>query len=199
MPGLIVSGFLAVLALLAGYLIATDQAGPDPAKWLLHQAGFWTLVFLCLTLAMSTVFRLWRKTLLMRFRRPLGVAAFVLATSHLLIYLTVFQGLDFAAITDDMTRRPYIMIGVAAWVLLLPLVFTSTLNARRRLGKRWVTIHRAMYVIVPLGIVHQGMAQKADLGQTIIFSAIVGCFLIERWLASRGLLPWARKSAQKPA
>ncbi len=195
MPGRIVSVFLCLLAGMAGYLIGTDHAGPDPAKWLLHKAGFWTLVFLCLTLAMSTLRRLLGKPVFIAWRRPLGLAAFALACSHLLVYLTVYQGLDMPTILGDLGKRPYIMIGMAAWLLLLPMALTSTRHARRRLGARWTTIHRAIYLVVPLAIVHQGMAQKADLSQTLVFSAFAGCFLIERWLASRGLLPWAQKTA----
>ena len=195
MPGRIVSVTLLLLAAIAGYWISVDRVGPDPAKWLLHKAGFWTLVFLCLTLAMSTLRRLLRKPVFIAWRRPLGLAAFALACAHLVVYLTVYQGLDVSAIVDDIGKRPYIMIGMTAWILLLPMALTSTRNARRRLGARWTMLHRAIYLVVPLGIIHQGMAQKADLGQTLVFSACAGCFLIERWLASRGLLPWSEKRA----
>lgn len=197
MPGWIVSGCLFLLASLAGYWIYLDRVGPDPAKWLLHKAGFWALVFLCLTLSMSTLRRLLRKPVFIAWRRPIGLAAFALVCAHLLVYLTVYRGLDFNAIADDIGKRSYIMIGMAAWLLLVPMAWTSTRAARRRLGARWTTIHRAIYFVVPMGILHQGMAQKADLGQTIIFSAFAGCFLIERWMASRGLLPWAENRGEK--
>lgn len=192
MAGPVVALGVFLLALLAGWWIATDAAGPDPAKWLLHRSGLWALILLCATLAVSTLRRATGYALLMRWRRPLGLAAFALATTHLLVYLTVFHGMDVAAILDDLTKRLYIVIGVSAWLLLLPMALTSTRNARRKLGERWVTLHRAIYVILPLGVVHQGLAQKADLGQTLVFSAVVGCFLIERWLAVRRRLPWAR-------
>ncbi|MFZ5722061.1 MAG: sulfite oxidase heme-binding subunit YedZ [Pseudomonadota bacterium] len=196
MPGLLVTLVVLGLGGLAAFRIAAGDAGPDPAKWLLHQTGFWALVFLVATLAVSTLRRLLRRPTLALWRRPVGLAAFAIATSHLLVYLTVFHGLDVAAILDDVTKRLYIMIGFAAWLLLLPMAFTSTRTARRRLGDRWVAIHRAIYLIVPLGVLHQGMAQKADLGQTLVFSALVACFLIERRLAAKGLLPWARRGAK---
>lgn len=192
MRGLAVGFLLAALALLAGFRIATDAVGPDPAKWLLHQTGFWALIFLSATLAVSTLRRLFGKPLLVRWRRPLGLAGFAVATAHVLVYVTVFHGLELAPMLDDISKRPYIMVGMAAWLLLLPLALTSTRGARRRLGGRWTLLHRAVYVIVPLAVLHQGMAQKADLGQTLIFSALVVCFLSERWLAAKGLLPWAR-------
>lgn len=197
MPGLVVGVLVLALGALAAFRISSGEAGPDPAKWLLHQAGFWALVFLAATLAVSTLRRLLRMPALARWRRPIGLAAFAVASSHLVVYATVYQGLDFAAMADDIGKRWYIVIGMVAWLLLLPMALTSTRAARRRLGSRWTTLHRAIYVIVPLGIAHQGMAQKADLGQTIIFSALAGCFLIERWLAARGRLPWAAKSAEK--
>lgn len=192
MPGVIVSLGVLLLALLAGGWIAADAVGPDPAKWLLHRSGLWALILLVATLAISTLRRATGYPPLMRWRRPVGLAAFALATTHLLVYLTVFHGLDVAAILDDITKRLYIVIGITAWLLLLPMALTSTRNARRRLGDRWVSLHRAIYIIVPLGVVHQGLAQKADLDQTIVFSAVAGCFLIERWLAARHRLPWAR-------
>lgn len=193
MPGLAVGFLVLALALLAGFRIATDAVGPDPAKWLLHQTGFWALIFLSATLAVSTLRRLIGKPLLVRWRRPFGIAGFAVATGHVLVYVTVFHGLELAPILDDIGKRPYIMIGMAAWLLLLPLAATSTQSARRRLGPHWTLLHRAVYVIVPLAILHQGMAQKADLGQTLIFSALAVCFLSERWLAVKGLLPWVPK------
>lgn len=192
MPGVVVSLGVILLALLAGWWIAVDAVGPDPAKWLLHRSGLWALILLVATLAVSTLRRATGYAPLMRWRRPVGLAAFALATTHLVVYLTVFHGLDVAAILDDITKRLYIVIGVAAWLLLLPMALTSTRSARRKLGNRWVSLHRVIYVIVPLGVVHQGLAQKADLDQTIVFSAVIGCFLIERWLAVRHRLPWAR-------
>lgn len=193
MPGFVIAGCLLLLGALAGWRIATGGAGPDPAKWLLHQSGFWALVLLCATLAVSTLRRLLARPQIIRWRRPLGLAGFTVACVHLLVYLTVFHGLDWAAIADDITRRAYIIIGVVAWLLLLPMALTSTRAARRSLGERWTAIHRAIYVLVPLGVLHQGLAQKADLGQTLVFSALAACFLIERVLAAKGLLPWARR------
>lgn len=194
MPGLLISLLVLALGLSAGFAIATDDVGPDPAKWLLHQTGFWALIFLSATLAVSTARRLLGKPVLARWRRPVGLAAFAVATGHVLVYVTVFHGLALAPILDDISKRPYIMIGMAGWLLLVPLALTSTRGARRRLGVRWTQLHRLVYVIVPLAILHQGMAQKADLGQTLIFSALAVCFLIERRLAAKGLLPWARNS-----
>lgn len=186
---------LAVFGLLAVavFSVAAGHSGPDPAKWLLHQVGFFALVFLVATLAVSTLRRLLGKPVLVKWRRPIGLAAFAIATAHVLVYVTIYQGFALSPIIEDIGKRPYIMIGFLAWLLLLPLAFTSTTSARRRLGNTWTKLHRAIYVIVPLAILHQGMAQKADLAQTAVFFLLTGCFLIERLLDANGLLPWVRK------
>lgn len=180
MPGYVVSACVALWATLSVIRIASGAVGPDPAKWLLHESGFVALVFLVATISVSPVSRALRKPKVVLWRRPLGLAAFFLSSVHLLVYATVYQGLLLSAIFDDLAKRPYILIGVAAWLLLVPLAATSSRRARRRLGDKWIRLHRAVYVIVPLAIAHQAMAQKADLGETLIFSAIAGCFLIER-------------------
>ncbi|HEY8386075.1 MAG TPA: protein-methionine-sulfoxide reductase heme-binding subunit MsrQ [Porticoccaceae bacterium] len=194
MPGLLVMSWLALLALWASWRIGSGNAGPDPAKWLLHESGFWALVLLCATLSISTLRRFSGRPALMRWRRPLGLAGFAVASAHLLVYLTVFHGLDWPAIVDDLTRRSYIIIGATAWLLLVPMALTSTRAARRRLGERWTRLHRVFYLLLPLAVLHQGLAQKADLGQTLVFSAVVACFLIERVRARRGASRKAEKA-----
>ena len=193
MPGLLVS--LVVLVLCAGgiFLAATGRGGPDPAKWLLHQAGFFALIFLVATLTVSTLRRFIRKPVLAKWRRPVGLAAFAMATSHVIIYATIYQGFAWGPIVEDIGKRPYILIGFVAWLLLLPLAFTSTRAAQRRLGLRWVRLHRLVYLIVPLAILHQGMAQKVDLAQTAVFLIATGCLLAERMLDAKRWLPWPRK------
>ncbi len=193
MPSAIIAALLLMLAGLAGWRIAADDVGPDPAKWLLHETGFWALTLLCATLAVSPLRRLMNKPQLVRWRRPLGLAGFAVVCAHLLVYATVFHGLDWLAIADDITRRTYIIVGIAAWLMLVPMAVTSSKNARRHLAERWVTIHRMIYVIVPLGVLHQGLAQKADHGQTFVFAALTVCFLIERALSRYGKTAWARQ------
>lgn len=193
MRGLVVSVALVALLALAIFSVVGDRAGPDPAKWLLHKAGFFALVFLVGTLSVSTLRRLMGRPALVQWRRPVGLAAFALATAHVVIYATLYQGLAFAPIAEDIGERPYILIGFFAWLLLLPLAFTSTKSARRRMGGAWSKLHRLIYLIVPLAIIHQGMAQKADFAQTVIFLLLAGCFLIERVLDAKGALPWVRK------
>lgn len=185
MRGLVVSGILSVLAGIAVWCVATGEAGPDPAKWLLHQTGFFALAFLVATLSVSTLARALRRPHWVLWRRPVGLASFAAASAHVFVYLTFYQGLSWSAVLDDVGKRPYIIIGLAAWLLLLPLAVTSTRTARRRMGNAWSRLHRTVYLIVPLAILHQGMAQKADLAETLIFSAFTVCFLIERAVRAR--------------
>lgn len=181
MPGIAVFAGLFLL-FAAGFLVAlTGGAGPDPAKWLLHRSGLVALCLLLATIAVASFRRVTGIAALLRWRRPLGLASFAAATAHVLIYATVFQGLDVPAIVDDVAKRPYILIGLACWLLLLPLAFTSTRAARQRLGARWLDLHRVVYVVVALAIAHQGMAQKADLGLTFLFTALLVALLAEKF------------------
>lgn len=180
MPGYVVSGWVAIWFAFSVATIAFGYAGPDPAKWFLHESGFVALASLVATISVSPIARAMRRPAIVMWRRPLGLSAFVLSSTHLLVYVTVYQGFLLSAMLDDVVKRPYILIGLAAWLLLVPLAATSSRQARRRLGNAWTRLHRTVYAIVLLAIAHQAMAQKADLGQTLIFSALAGCFLIER-------------------
>lgn len=185
MRGLIIS--LCVLAFLAGLgaFVVLDAVGPDPVQWLLHTMGVAAVVTLLATLAVSTVRRVLHKPALLRWRRPIGLAAFALATLHVLLYL-LYQGFAIGPIVEDVLKRPYIMIGMTTWLLLLPLAMTSTHAMQRRLGVRWVQLHRVIYLLVPLAIWHQGMAQKADISQTLFFALLLAGFLHERaWVRWR--------------
>lgn len=182
---LIVAVFLLVLAVLAAIRISTGNAGPDPAKWLLHECGFWSLALLLLTLSVSTVSRIAKARRLVSWRRPLGLAAFGVTSAHLFVYVTVYQGLDLFQICADISKHRYITLGFLAWMFLVPLAATSTRAARIQLGTAWKKLHRVVYLIALLSIVHQGMAQKADLLQTIIFSAIFTGLMVERAIHAR--------------
>lgn len=164
----------------AAVVVGSGNSGPDPAKWLLHQSGFYALCFLVMTLAVSPLSRTLRVPKVVLWRRPVGLAGFFFATIHVVVYVSFYQAFLLSAIVDDIAKRPYILIGFFAWILLIPLAATSTRRARRSMGMAWNTLHRCVYIIIPLAIIHQGMAQKADVGQTLIFLALAGCFLIER-------------------
>lgn len=186
MPGIAVSTGVFLLFAAGLWLAASGHAGPDPAKWLLHQSGFIALCLLLATIAAASLRRACRMPWLLRWRRALGIAAFVVASTHVVVYVALYQALDVAAIGDDVVKRPYIMVGLASWLLLLPLAATSTARMRRNMGAaRWYALHRLVYIVIALAIIHQGMAQKADLAVTLAFVALFAALLAEKFLLRR--------------
>jgi sulfoxide reductase heme-binding subunit YedZ len=109
---------------------------------------------------------------LVRLRRMLGLFAFFYAVMHFVSYGWLDQSLDFAAIGEDIVKRPYITIGMAALLMLIPLAITSTNGMMRRLGRRWVKLHRLIYVITALGIWHFYWQVKLDIREPLIYLAI---------------------------
>ncbi len=125
--------------------------GADPVARLLHACGKTGLNFLLLTLLVTPVRRLTGWTNLVRLRRMLGLFAFFYLVAHFTVYLVLDQQLDYRSVLQDIVKRPYITIGFAALLLLIPLAVTSTNRMMRRLGRRWQTLHRLIYVIAILG------------------------------------------------
>jgi methionine sulfoxide reductase heme-binding subunit len=140
----------------------TGDLGANPIEEFLHRAGDWTLILLLVTLAVTPVRILTGWNAVVRVRRTLGLFAFAYATSHFLIYLLLDQTLDFEFIWEDIAERPFITVGFAAWLILIPLVATSTKGWSRRLGRRWQRLHRVVYVAAALGVIHFYWKVKAD-------------------------------------
>ena len=158
--------------------------GANPIEFVTHSTGFWTLTFLCLTLAVTPLRRLTGWQLLMRLRRMLGLFAFFYACAHLVTYVWFDQWFSVDEIAKDIWKRPFITVGFAAFVLLVPLAVTSTNRMMRRLGRRWTQLHRLVYLIVMLGVIHfwwlkQG---KNDLSEPSIYATIVLALLLFRVL-----------------
>lgn len=178
------------------YLGLTDQLGADPMKVLERSLGEWALRFLILCLAITPLRRLTGVNLL-RYRRAIGLLAFFYATLHLTTYLVLDQGLDLAAIWADIVKRPFITVGMAAFLILVPLAATSNNAAIRRLGgAAWSRLHRWVYVAVALAAVHYVMVVKAWPLEPLIYAAIVAALLIYR-LVARWRAP-ARSKAARP-
>ena len=176
----------------------TDRLGANPIEFITRSTGLWTLVFLCITLAVTPLRRLTGVTALVRFRRMLGLYAFFYATLHFTTYFWFDKWFDVAAILKDIVKRPFITVGFAAFVLLIPLAITSPRAMVRRLGRRWQTLHRAIYLIGALAILHFWWmkAGKHDLLLPKIYGAIVLALLGWRllvWLRER----MARRRAQR--
>jgi sulfoxide reductase heme-binding subunit YedZ len=146
--------------------------------------GLWAFRFLLLALAVTPARRAMRWNWLARYRRMLGLFAFFYVTLHLISYAVLDQSLDFGAILHDIFKRPFILVGMAAFVLLIPLAATSTNAAIRRLGKNWRRLHRLVYVVGVLAAVHYVMLVKSWPAQPLIYAALVALLLGYRAVAS---------------
>lgn len=163
----------------------TDGLGADPVKSITHRTGWWTLALLLLTLSITPIRRITGYNRLVQQRRMLGLFAFFYATLHLLTYVVLDQTLDLSYVGEDIAKRPYITIGFTAWLLLVPLAVTSTKGWIRRLGKRWVRLHRLVYLVATLGVIHFYWQVKKDVREPLIFAAVLGVLLAFRLVASR--------------
>ncbi len=161
-----------------------DRLGANPIEFITHSTGFWTLTFLCVTLAVTPLRRLTGWQQLIRLRRMLGLFAFFYALCHFVTYIWFDQWFSVPEIIKDVWKRPFITVGFAAFVLLLPLAITSTNRMMRRLGRRWTQLHRLIYLIVVLGVVHFWWLKedKNDLAEPWLFSGIVFALLLFRVL-----------------
>jgi sulfoxide reductase heme-binding subunit YedZ len=175
---------LVVLSLLpwAGlsYGIAADQLGPNPAEHLIRATGDWTLRFLCLTLLITPLRVLSKWPEWQLFRRSLGLLTFFYACLHALCYTLLDMSLDWTDILNDIAKRPFITVGVAGFVLLTLLAATSFNAAVRAMGAvRWRQLHRAVYGIAVLAILHffWMRATKRNFSEVLVYAGILGVLL----------------------
>jgi sulfoxide reductase heme-binding subunit YedZ len=183
----ILKGVLFVLALLPfvrliafGFL---ERLGANPIEFITRNTGDWTLYFLCITLAVTPLRRLTGWNWLIRLRRMLGLFSFFYVVLHFMTFFWFDHFFDIEEMWRDVIKRPFITVGFIAFVLLIPLAATSTNAMVRRLGaKRWLWLHRLMYLILPLGILHFWWmkAGKNLLAQPILFATIVTTLLLLR-------------------
>ena len=165
------------------YGAAANQLGANPAEALIRGLGDWTLRFLCLVLAVTPVRIHTHTPQLARYRRMLGLFVFFYASLHLLAYGWLDMGLDVAEIGRDILKRPFILVGFSVWLLLLPLALTSTNGMVRRMGgKAWRALHRLVYVVAPLALLHffWMRAGKQDFAEVAVYALILGALLLER-------------------
>lgn len=188
-PLLFLAGLLPLAAMVVG--AATDRLGANPAEALIHGTGQWALRFLCLTLAVSPLRRALHQPALLRLRRMLGLFTFFYAALHLLAYGWLDMGLVVADIARDIAKRPFILVGFAAFVLMLPLAATSFNRAIRALGgRRWQALHRLVYAVALLALLHffWKSAGKHHYGEVSVYGAVIAALLAERlwrWALSR--------------
>jgi methionine sulfoxide reductase heme-binding subunit len=167
---------------LLGFAIA-DRLGANPIEFITRNTGDWTLYFLCITLAVTPLRRFTKWNWLIKLRRMLGLFVFFYAALHFTTFLWFDHFFDLNEMVKDVVKRPFITIGFTAFVLLIPLALTSTNAMVRRLGgKRWQWLHRSVYLIAILAIVHFTWmkAGKNDFAQPILFGVIVATLLLMR-------------------
>jgi len=174
--------FLLCVTPLAWLVLSGFQGalGPNPVEAVTHFTGDWALRLLLITLAVTPLRRMTGAGWPLRFRRMLGLFAFFYASLHLLTYLWLDQFFDFSAIVEDVLKRPYITVGFAALLLMVPLAVTSTRGMVRRLGRRWKTLHRLVYVIGLLGVVHFLWLVKADITEPAIYGLVLAVLMAFR-------------------
>ena len=166
------------------------QLGANPIEKVMNDLGFWTLTLLVSSLAVTPLRRITGLNWLIRFRRLIGLFAFFYVCLHFTTYVALDQEFDFAAVLLDIPKRPFILVGFLAFLLLIPLAATSTTWSIRKLGGRnWNRLHKLVYISAALGVVHFWWKVKADLFQPGIYATIVALLLGYRifvWVSGRG-------------
>ena len=176
---------------LLAYGAVTNTLGADPTANIELTTGYNTLLLLILSLAITPLRRVWSKlSWLIQFRRLLGLFAFFYGTVHLLTYVALYAGFDVNTMLADVAKRKFITVGVAAWLLLVPLAATSTTWAIRKLGgKRWNRLHRLVYLAAVCGIVHYWWQVKpgvlSPLRLTIVLSVLLLARPVLAWMQRR--------------
>ena len=174
---------LALPAVWLIYAAFNDLLGANPAEALTRQTGDWTLRGLCVVLAITPLREITGTPALLRFRRTLGVSTFIYACLHMLCYAWFDQGLVFDDIWRDILKRPFIWLGFAGLLAMLPLALTSFNAAIRLLGvKRWQTLHRLVYATAVLAVLHffWMRAGKNNFAEVGVYAAILGSLLAWR-------------------
>jgi len=153
----------------------------NPIEYLERHLGLWGLRFLILGLVITPAARIFRQPGLIRYRRTVGLFAFSYVLLHWLSYIVLDEFFDWPVILKDIYKRPFITIGMAAFVALVPLAVTSTDAMRRRLGPvKWERLHQLTYLIVPAGLVHYWLMVKADHRSQLFYGAIIIALLVWR-------------------
>lgn len=156
----------------------TNGLGTNPLELITRSTGTWTLVFLCVTLVVTPLRKLAGWSWLARFRRMFGLFAFFYAVCHFTTFIWFDHFFDVAAIWKDVLKRPFVTVGFVALLLLVPLAITSTNGMTRRLGaQRWQILHRSVYLIAVLGVVHYWWLVKRDVTQPALYAVIVAVLL----------------------
>lgn len=183
--------FVAALGPLAWLIWSAmaDTLGPNPAEALIRSTGDWTLRFLCLTLAVTPLRQWLNQPALARLRRMLGLFTFFYGVLHFLCYAWLDKEFVVADVLTDIAKRPFILVGTAALLLMLPLAATSFNRAIKAMGAaRWQALHRAVYAVALLALLHffWMRAAKHNFGEWSVYAAVIGVLLGARLWRLRG-------------
>lgn len=164
-----------------------DKLTANPIEFITRATGDWTLYFLCFTLAVTPLRRLTGQNSLLRLRRMLGLFTFFYASLHFLTFLWFDHFFDLADMVRDVLKRPFIAMGFSAFVLLIPLAVTSNDSMVRKLGRRWMVLHRLIYGIAVLSMLHFWWmrAGKNNFVEPLIMGTVVAVLLALRLIGAR--------------
>jgi sulfoxide reductase heme-binding subunit YedZ len=169
---------LVPLAVIVGRLFEVGGTlGANPIEALQDHFGEWGLRFILITLAITPLRRISSRAWLLRFRRMLGLFAFFYVVMHFTVWLVLDQELLFSAILEDIVERPFITIGMLAFLLLISLAATSTDGIRRKLGRRWQKLHSSIYLVGMLGVWHYWWQVKKDFTEPLVYALILSVLL----------------------
>jgi sulfoxide reductase heme-binding subunit YedZ len=161
--------------------VISDSLGPDPAEHLMHVTGEWVMRFMVLVLAATPLAR-WGWPRLARYRRMLGLYAWFYATLHLLVFAQVYIGWSGGILVEELAKRPYVLVGFLAWLILVPLGITSANSIRRNMGRNWRKLHKLTYAVAILGWLHLLWLSRSDVGDAVVYGVIfVLLFLYRLW------------------
>lgn len=184
-PGFFVGALIPLPVML--WRLSEGRLGADPIAVALNQLGYLAIVFLTASLLATPVRLAFGVTWPVRLRRMLGLLAFFYATMHVTVYATLDQNFDLAAIVEDIAKRPFIITGFTAWLLLIPLAATSTNGMIKRLGgKRWRKLHRLVYAAGTLAAIHFLLRVKSDYAAPAAFAALIAASFAIRLADSWG-------------
>jgi sulfoxide reductase heme-binding subunit YedZ len=190
-PLIFAAALLPAAALVYGFY--TNDLTADPGDYITDQTGTWALAFLMIALTVSPLRRLTGWNALIRLRRMLGLFSFFYATLHMLTWVVLFHFFNLTEMLEDIAKRPYITVGMATFLILLSLAVTSNRFAVRRLGRRWQTLHRLVYVAGVGAVVHFWWLVKADTTEPFRWAVLLGGLLgFRAWWAYRS------KGARQP-
>lgn len=167
--------------------------GPDPGKVLVDRLGLGTLILLLVTLSMTPMHRLTGWSGCIAVRRQLGLWCFTYVVLHLCAYLFFVLGLDWSQLGVELRKRPYIIVGSLGFLCLLALAVTSNRYSQKRLGARWKKLHRLVYLVLGLGLLHMLWIVRADLKEWAVYACIGGCLLALRIPAVKRRIPRLQK------